>query len=123
MSVEMEMNLEGLQELRDKLNRLDDGMKRNVQDAMEFEAEAMKNTARAGCPVKTGRLRDSIFTKVENWMVTLGATAAYAVYQEFGTRPIQPRRFLSNAVEAHMQNLINRISQALGQAIGEASTR
>jgi HK97 gp10 family phage protein len=123
MSVEMEMHVEGLLELREKLNRLDDGMKRNVQNAMEFEAEAMKNTARAGCPVRTGRLRDSIFAKVEDWMVKLGAMAPYAVYQEFGTRHIQPRRFLSNAVEAHMQSLINRISQALGQAIGEASTR
>ncbi|MGQ9460637.1 MAG: HK97-gp10 family putative phage morphogenesis protein [Candidatus Bathyarchaeaceae archaeon] len=123
MAVEMEMNLEGFPELRDKLNRLDDGMKRNVQDAMRFEAEVMKNTARAGCPVRTGRLRDSIFAKVEGWMVKLGATAAYAVYQEFGTRRIQPRRFLSNAVEAHMHSLINRINQAVGQAIGEASTR
>jgi len=123
MSVEMEMHVEGLPELREKLNRLDDGMKRNVQDAMRFEAEVMKDTARARCPVRTGRLRDSIFAKVEDWMVKLGAVAPYAVYQEFGTRYIQPRRFLSNAVELHVQSLINRINQAIRQAIGEASTR
>jgi len=123
MSVEMEMHIEGLPELQEKLNQLDEGMKRNVQDAMQFEAEVMKNTARAGCPVRTGRLRDSIFAKVEDWIATLGAMAPYAVYQEFGTRYIRPRRFLSNAVELGMQGLINRINQAIGQAVGEASTR
>jgi len=122
MSVEMEMHVEGLPELRDKLNRLDEGMKRNVQDAMLFEAEAMKNTARASCPVRTGRLRESIFAKVEDWLVKLGAMAPYAVYQEFGTRYIQPRRFLNNAVELSMQSLVNRIDQAIRQAVGEAST-
>lgn len=121
MSVEMEMHIEGVPELREKLNRLDDGMKRDVQDAVRFEAEAMKNAARARCPVRTGRLRDSIFAKVEEWTVKLGATAPYAVYQEFGTRYVRPRRFLSNAVESRMQILVNRISRAIEQAIGEAS--
>jgi len=121
MSVEMEIHAEGLPELREKLNQLDEGMKRNVQDAMKFEAEIMRDTARARCPVRTGRLRDSIFANVENWTVKLGAMAPYAVYQEFGTRYIQPRRFLSNAVELCMQSLINRISQAIRQAIGETS--
>jgi len=122
MSVEMEMNVEGIPELREKLNQLDEGMKRNVQDAMRFEAEVMKNTARARCPVRTGLLRESIFAKVEDWLVKLGAMAPYAVYQEFGTRYIYPRRFLSNAVELHMQSLISRINQAIKQAVGEAST-
>ena len=123
MSVEMEMHIEGLPELREKLNRLDEGMKRNVQDAMQFEAEVMKNTARTRCPVRTGRLRDSIFAKVENWIVKIGAIAPYAFYQEFGTRYIQPRRFLSNAVELRMPSLISQINQAVRQAVGEASTR
>jgi len=123
MSVEMEIQVEGLPELQEKLNRLDEGMKSNVQDAMQFEAEVMKDTARARCPVRTGRLRDSIFANVEDWIFKLGAIAPYAVYQEFGTRYIQPRLFLSNAVELHMQSLISRINQAIEQAVGEASTR
>lgn len=121
MSVEMEMHMEGVPELKEKLNQLDGDMKRNVQDAMRFEADAMKNAARARCPVRTDRLRDSIFAKVEEWTVKLGATAPYAVYLEFGTRYVQPRRFLSNAVESRMQSLVNRMSRAIKQAIGEAS--
>jgi len=121
VSVEMEMHIDGVPELREKLNQLDDNMRRDVQDAMRFEAEVMKNVARASCPVRTGRLRDSIFAKVEEWTVRLGAVAPYAVYQEFGTRYVQPRRFLSNAVESRMQSLVNRVSRAIRKAIGEAS--
>jgi HK97 gp10 family phage protein len=120
MSVEMEVHIEGIPELRQKLSQLDNSMKARVHDAMRFEAETMKNVARARCPVRTGRLRDSIYAKVRNWVVRLGATVPYAVYQEFGTRYIRARRFLTNAVELRMPLLINRINHAVNQAIKEA---
>ena len=123
MSIDMEMHIDGLPALREKLKRLDDGMKRNVHEAMLFEAEAMKNTARARCPVRTGRLRDSIYAKVRDWILELGATAPYAAYLERGTRFIKPpRRFLANAVWLRMQSLVNRVNRAIGDAIREAST-
>ena len=122
MSIEMEIHLDGLPELREKLNRLDKGMKRKVHEAMEFEADGMKNIARARCPVRTGRLRDSIYAKVRDWILQLGATAPYAIYQELGTRYIRPREFLKNAVWLRMQSLINRINRAVRGAIREAST-
>ena len=120
MSVEAEMHVEGLSELRQKLSQLDDGLKRHVQEAMRFEAEAMKNVARARCPVRTGRLRDSIYARVRDWVIRLGAAVPYAVYQEFGTRRIRGRRFLSNAVKLRMPVLFNRINRAISQAIREA---
>jgi HK97 gp10 family phage protein len=122
VSVEMEMHIDKLPQLREKLNQLDDRMKRKVHEAMQFEAEAMKNIARARCPVRTGRLRDSIYAKVRDWILQLGATAPYAIYQELGTRYIRPRRFLKNAVSLRMQSLINRVNRAIRQAIREAST-
>lgn len=120
MSVEMEMHVEGLPELRQKLSQLDDRLKRRVQDAMRFEAEAMKNVARARCPVRTGRLRDSIYAKVRSWVIRLGAAVPYAVYQEIGTRRIRGRHFLRNAVELRMPVLVNRINRAIDQAMKEA---
>ena len=122
MSVEMEMHIDGLPELREKLNRLDDGMKRKVHEAMQFEADAMKNVARSRCPVRTGRLRDSIYAKVRDWILELGATATYAVFVELGTRYIRPREFLKNAVWLRMQSLVNRVNRAIGNAIREAAT-
>jgi len=122
VSVEMEIHVANLPALREKLARLDSTLKVKVQDAMEFEAEGMKNIARARCPVRTGRLRDSIYARVQDWILQLGATAPYAVYQELGTRYIRPREFLKNAVWLRMQSLINRINRAIGEAIREAST-
>jgi len=118
----MEIHVENLPALREKLIQLDDIMKRKVQEAMKFEAEAMKTMARERCPVRTGRLRDSIYATVQDWTVQIGATAPYAIYQELGTRYIEPREFLKNAVELHMQSLISRLNRALGESIKEAST-
>jgi len=122
MSVNMEMHIDKLPALREKLIQLDDRMKRKVHEAMQFEAEGMKNIARARCPVRTGRLRDSIYAKVQGWILQLGATAPYAIYQELGTRHIRPRAFLKNAVTLRMQSLVNRINRAIESAIREAST-
>jgi HK97 gp10 family phage protein len=122
VSVEMEIHVHKLPALREKLIRLDEGMKRKVHEAMQFEAEAMKNVARARCPVRTGRLRDSIYAKVRDGILQLGATAPYAIYQELGTRHIMPREFLKNAVWLRMQSLVNRVNRAIGEAVREAST-
>jgi HK97 gp10 family phage protein len=122
VSVEMEIHIEKLPALREKLIRLDEAMKQKVHDAMLFEAEAMKNVARARCPVRTGRLRDSIYANVRDWILELGATAPYAVYQELGTRHIRPRAFLKNAVWLRMQSLVNRVNRVIGEAIREASS-
>ena len=122
MSVDMEIHVHKVPALREKLNRLDEAMKRKVHEAMEFEAEAMKNVARARCPVRTGRLRDSIYAKVQDWILQLGATAPYAIYQELGTRHIRPRAFLKNAVWLRMQSLVNRVNRVIGEAVREAST-
>ena len=122
MSVEMKIDAYGIPELQRKLIRLDGLVNRQVHEAMLFEAEAMVNTARARCPIRTGRLRDSIYAKVQDWILQLGATAPYAIYQELGTRYIRPREFLKNAVWLRMQSLVNRINHAIKESIREAST-
>ena len=121
MSVEMEIHVHNLPALREKLIRLGEAMKRKVHAAMEFEGEGMKNIARARCPVRTGRLRDSIYARVRDWILELGATAPYAIFQELGTRFIRAREFLKNAVSLRMQSLVNRINNAIGEAIKEGS--
>jgi len=120
--VKMEIHLDGLPALREKFARLDENLKQKVHEAMKFEAEGMKNIARARCPVKTGRLKASIYARVKDWVLQLGATAPYAIYQELGTRYISPRYFLKNAVWLRMQSLINRINRAIDDAITEASS-
>ena len=121
MSVEMEVRIDGLPELRAKLERLDDGMKEHVRYALAFEGEKIKTTAQALCPVRTGYLRSTIFARIEDWLLKVGASAHYAAYVEFGTRFMKARRFLSRALWLRMQALINAVNRAIAEAIREAS--
>jgi len=121
MSVEYEVKVEGTEELKAKIERLDAALQAKVHDGMKEQAEIMKTVAQNLAPVRTGRLRDSIYAKVENWIAKVGASAPYAVYLEFGTRFIQPIRFLSRAIEIQAQSMINAINQAVDAAIKETS--
>lgn len=121
MSVDMAVNIEGLPELRAKLEQLDAGMKEQVRYALAFEGEKIKTTAQSLCPVRTGYLRSTIFARIEDWFLKVGATAHYAAYVEFGTRFMEARRFLSRALWLRMQALINTVNEAIARAIREAS--
>jgi len=121
MSVEMEMHIDGIPELRSRLDQLDEAMKEHVHYGLAFEGEKIANVARALCPVKTGYLRSTIFGKIEDWILKVGASAHYAGYVEFGTRYMEARRFLSRAVELRMQSLVKAVHRAISWAVREAS--
>ena len=121
MSVEYEVKLDGTEELKAKIERLDKALQAKVNDRMKEQAEIMRTVAQTLAPVRTGRLRNSIYAQVEDWIAKVGASAPYAVYQEFGTRFIPAVRFLSRAIETRAQSMINAISQAIDEAIKEAS--
>lgn len=121
MSVEYEVEVDGIEELKAKIERLDAALQARVHDRMKEQAEIMKTVAQSLAPIKTGRLRNSIYAQVENWTAKIGASAPYAVYQEFGTRFVSPARFLSRAIEIRTQSMINAINQAVDEAITEAS--
>jgi HK97 gp10 family phage protein len=72
--------------------------------------------------VRTGRLRDSIFSRVQGWELKFGATAPYAEFQEFGTSRIQSKRFLSQAVEQYDSQLEVLLASAVEEAVRETST-
>jgi HK97 gp10 family phage protein len=122
MSVEMELQVEGAQELAEQMRKLDRAMYQRVQRRLQEIGVSMRNWARQLAPVRTGRLRDSIFSRVQGWELKFGATAAYAEFQEFGTSRIQPKRFLSQAVEQYDLQLEVLLATAVEEAIRETST-
>lgn len=121
MSVELELNVEGLEELQRKLESLGPSIKDHVHDALIEQGEILKNTAQAFAPRRTGYLESTIYAKVENLVLKVGASAPYAVFLELGTRFIQSRRFLARAFEYCLPGLLRRISEAVDQAIQEVS--
>jgi HK97 gp10 family phage protein len=84
----MEMNLEGLDEVKRLLNAFK--VKKGVESAVREAAFKIAGDAKDAAPVDTGRLRGSI--RPESVMVNaseivgrISANTEYAVYVEFGT--------------------------------------
>jgi len=122
MSVEMEFQVEGAEELAQRMRQLDQAMYERVQRRLYDLGVKMRNLARQLAPVRTGRLRNSIFSRVEGWILNFGAKAPYAEFQEFGTRYIQPRHFLTQAVNQYEPKLELLLGAAVEEAIRETST-
>jgi len=121
VSVEIQLDVEGIEQFRNKMARLESGLQRQVYHQLHRLGALIKNLARKLCPVRTGRLRSSIFSQVEDWMLLVGAKAPYAVYVEFGTRYIQPRHFLSRAIKTYVPQLERLIGESVDSAVREAS--
>jgi HK97 gp10 family phage protein len=92
----------GGRELDDMLRTLAPNIHKNImRAALRAGANVMKDGAKAGVPVKTGKLRKSlaVTTGSKGGLVTAklkarGKMAPYAVLVEFGTRPhkIKPKK-------------------------------
>jgi len=119
MSIEIELEEKGIEELKTKMERLDYNMRRNVHQQLRKLGVDMKNMARQIVPVKTGRLRASIYAKVQEWMLKVGANAPYAVFVEFGTRYMRAHRFLSQTIETYRPRLMEIIKRGIDNAIHE----
>lgn len=123
MSVEMQVDVYGIPELRQKLDRLDQNLQTRVDQTIDFELEAMQGTAQSLAPKRTGRLSNSILTRrLGEWSFQLLATVPYAAYVEFGTRYVAARRFLSRALELSMPGLVHNIDQVIREAVEEAGS-
>lgn len=97
------------------LNALDSALLRGLE-AVGMTAETY---AKQGCPVDTGRLRNSIAHAVneEEKAAYIGSNVEYAPYQEMGTaRGVTAKHFLKNAAANHSEEYINLIKSSLENA-------
>jgi hypothetical protein len=86
MSKGFTIELEGLQETLNRLQKIGDETAKAVDDEIAAGVRDMERSAKRLCPVDTGRLRASISASRNaflNW--ELVAQADYAAYVEFGT--------------------------------------
>ena len=121
MSVEVAVSINGFSELQFKLDRLDFSMRSRVDEALNQEVSNMRAVAQSLAPKRSGYLASTVYAeRVGDWAFKLGARAQYAYFVEFGTRFMRARRFLSRALESAMPGLVQRVSQAVREAIAEA---
>ena len=120
MGVEVSMEIEGVEQFKAAMAKLDSGMQRHVHRQLVSWAADVKALARRIVPVRTGHLRSSIFAKIEEWVAQIGAEATYALFVELGTRYMRARPYLFPAIREHLPRLETIISEAIEDAKREA---
>jgi HK97 gp10 family phage protein len=63
------------------------------------------------CPVRTGRLRNSITYTVADGQLIIMATAPYARWVEFGTRRMRTEPFIRPSIDAYMNAITSSITE------------
>ena len=82
----MEIRIEGLDELQEKLKTLAGGANENLKQGLLHGGELVRAEAQANCPVDTGDLRESITVEqADGTAVTVGTNKEYGIYVEYGT--------------------------------------
>lgn len=122
------ISVEGMDDLERALKKLPESAREFVRDEMYYLACEAVEIARTLAPVRTGYLRATIRWIQESvsggkegyWLV---ATAPYARYQEFGTRHIKPRLFMTAAWYYVMQESRRVVREALERILAESSRR
>jgi HK97 gp10 family phage protein len=120
VGVEVSIDIEGVEQFKAAMAKLDSGMQRHVHRQLASWAADVKALAKRIVPVRTGHLRSSIFAKIEEWVAQIGAEATYALFVELGTRYMRARPYLFPAIREHLPRLEAIISEAIEDAKQEA---
>ena len=86
--------MKGLERAQARLQQLSVRAARALQGAVEDAGAETLSAARDIVPVRTGRLKASLYMQPEETACRVAATAPYAVFVEWGTRYMSPRPFL-----------------------------
>ena len=102
------------------MQRFASGMQRQVHSFLASWAADVKAEAMRTVPVRTGYLRSTIYAKVKEWVVEVGADAAYALFIELGTKYMQAHPYLYPAIQEYLPTLESVVVSAIEQAKAEA---
>lgn len=83
----------------------------------------MQTDAQMRAPRRTGYMASQIIFETlgySAWSFRLIGRAPYTIYQEFGTRHIQPRMFMTQSIQVHQQEMVQAIQDAVSEAIRDA---
>jgi HK97 gp10 family phage protein len=120
MAIQINIDITGAEEFKAAMEQFDSGMQRQVHERLANWAADVKALARQRVPVKTGQLRNSIYSEISEWVAEVGAEASYAMFVELGTRYMRARPFLYPAVQEELPRLEAIICEAIDAAKREA---
>jgi HK97 gp10 family phage protein len=116
MSVNIQINVQGAKEFSQALSRFDQETLTQLQGKLAAWAESVKAEAVRLVPVRTGRLKTSIYARTQEWQAQVGATAPYAAAIELGSSNRRARPFLQPALQKRLPELERTLRQAIESA-------
>ncbi len=119
---DIDIEVKGLKETRRKMEQMiRDVHGTPILNAMRDVTLMVTRGAKINAPVDTGRLRASITPEIRatsNEVVgVVGSNVVYAPFQEFGTRYMKGRFYLTRAFEAAKEFIIHRFDRALHEIV------
>ncbi|XES76374.1 MAG: HK97-gp10 family putative phage morphogenesis protein [Candidatus Bathyarchaeia archaeon] len=116
MSVNIQISVQGAKEFSQALSRFDQETLTQLQSKLAAWAESVKAEAVRLVPVRTGRLKTSIYARTQEWQAQVGATAPYAAAIELGSSSRRARPFLQPALQKRLPELERTLRQAIESA-------
>lgn len=94
-----------------RLTGFTERMRAKIADQLVVIGDEIVAFARGIVPIRTGFLRDSIFSDLieSDLNLTVAATASYAGYVEFGTSRMRAQPYLRPALDASQQRIVGAI--------------
>jgi HK97 gp10 family phage protein len=107
------IQITGLDKLQDVFAQASDNLAQQVQQAIADTVQHIAEAAKQNCPVKTGKLRDSIAAEIsdDGMSATITADVPYAAYVEYGP---DGKPFLNPAYEECAPQLIDTLNEITG---------
>ncbi|MDD5263863.1 MAG: hypothetical protein PHU43_03405 [Candidatus Bipolaricaulis sp.] len=99
------------------MDKADTNIQLAVREELQNFGNLIQSDAEQDAPILTGFLRSTIYAKVKEWVLFIGAWADYAKFQEFGTRYIEGLYFLSNNIQKHWSQIREYMARAVNEAI------
>lgn len=94
-------------------------LKEEIRNILIDEAKQTVDDAKSRCPVKTGALRNSIAYRETVTGAQILVDTSYWKYQEFGTRHITPKLFMTDSFSASVDRIRKRVEMLTLKTIQE----
>lgn len=124
MSISVTLDVTEGQDFDETMHSFDQWLNYYLQLALERNGQEVAFRARQYAPVRTGRLMQNIYAQaVATLAVKVFCNVPYAIFQELGTRFIEPRLFLTRALQESVPNLFSLLQLAIQQAAVDAKQK
>jgi len=111
------IDVENIDDFGRYMDKADTNIQLAVRAELQTFGDRIKSDAEKDAPVLTGFLRSTIYARVKEWVLYVGAWADYAKFQEYGTRYIRGLHFVSNAIQTHWSQIREYMARAVNDAI------